>query len=88
MKGVITEFPNGIFKLQMHCVTNKQKGLNSISLFNIQFLMLQKTKKILTFFGQKTWTRSRWRALGNSKKQQINRNLHLVFEDQGNNVFI
>ena len=50
--------------------------------------MLQKTKKILTFFGQKTWTRSRWRALGNSKKQQINRNLHLVFEDQGNDVFI
>ena len=29
-----------------------------------------------------------WRALGNSTKQQSNRNLHLVFEDSGKNIII
>ena len=42
LKGVITEFLKGIFILKTNCLTTKYKSLNSISLFNIQFLMLLK----------------------------------------------
>ena len=42
LKGVITEFLKEIFKLQTNCLPNKYKGLNSISLFNVQSLMLLK----------------------------------------------
>ena len=42
LKSVITEFLKGILKLRTICLTNKKEGLNSISLFNIQFLMLLK----------------------------------------------
>ena len=48
LKGVITEFLKGIFILKTNCLTTKYKSLNSISLFNIQFLMLLKGIFFLT----------------------------------------
>ena len=35
-------FLKGIFKLQTKCFTNKKKGLNSISFFYMQFLVVLK----------------------------------------------
>ena len=42
LKGGITEFIKGIFKLQTKFLTIKWKGLNSISLLYIQLLMVLK----------------------------------------------